>query len=251
MSIAFTGGGRVQRVTAIPSLASAFSACGFVKLSSAPSGYGAFFELFKGTSPQQQLTVGHEGGGTDLAAYVNFTGSGGLVTMSTGWVWIAIRSTGGTVTVASSLLASGSWDDTTDFTLSTDFAPTHLTLGGNIYGENAFNTLIFGWKVWNEARSLADLLTQKASLTAVSASGILSAHDMDGPDLAADLVADTGGATANLTAEGIGISYDAAQPTLGASTPVSITGGGDLPLSAPASSTVPPWVVRFNRRFRR
>lgn len=252
MSISFSGGGRVQRVLAIPSLASAFSAGGWVKLTGDPSGYGAFFELFKGSAPEQQLTVGHAGGSTKrLAAYVNGTGSNNVIDLGSLWVWLALRSTGGTVTVAVSKLATSGWDVTTDFTLSTDFTPTHLTIGGNIYEENAYNFITAGWKVWNEARTLADLLTQKDSLTPVSSSLLLSRHDMDGNDLDDDSTADAGGADAYLYTEGTGVAYSSDFPVIGGVSPVGITGGGTLPLSAAGSSTIPPWPVRAGRRQRR
>lgn len=252
MSIATNGSGNVGRTTALPSSSTAFTVCGWVRATSlaASSGYNSVCEISIPGTNQIHLVYANNG---QLQVYWNYgaavntaLGAPGLGT----WVFWAMTQSGGTANVYWTTEASSTWTTAAQITTSAQtFTPTSITFGApTFFGGEGLDGVHALMKVWNAALSSAQLLTQKGQTAPVTATNLLSSHLTDGPDLAADLVADAGGSTANLTSGGTGNVYSSAYPSFPAGSSVLLTGSATLPLTVPIFASPPPLIRKKQRR---
>lgn len=233
MSIEHVGTGRIVRSTALPTTSTAFTVCGWARITGTRTGFSSLFELLNTGVSGTQINFGVLTGSTTLQLYVGEGGATSGAIHDPGadaWFFWAITQSSGDLTLYIADEASTTWDATWSTTsvpyTAPTFTPNLLCLGGanNTVEPSLSICSLVG--VWNEGKTSGYLLGQKqledASDTGAS---LLSYHVMDGADLSADLTADRG-TSANFTTAGTGTVYSALYPTVGA----SITGTFEIPV---------------------
>lgn len=225
MSIQHVGTGRVVRTTALPtSAAGGFTACGWARLTGTRAGFSSLFEMLNTGISGTQINLGVISNTTEIQLYI---GEGGATSGSIfdpgvdEWFFWGISQSGGELSLYLAAEASTAWDATWSASsvpyTAPNFTPNHIGYGGanNTVEPSLSICTLMG--LWNEGKTSSFLLGQKAlSDAGDTGATLLAFHVADGADLTADLAADRGGSSANLTAAGTGTVYSALYPTFGA-----------------------------------
>lgn len=217
MAIRFNSASYLTRATALPASSSAFSACGWSKIHSQQP-VGCIWKINE--YDVGQVFIGTITTNTGLSVVISFGVDGSYPLYNPGtntWFWWAIKQTGTQVKVMVAAAAATSWSASWTSNLGTAFAPDRMEVGGSELDEFSDTTIAL-LKVWDAVLTDDQLLAQKALLAPVVTDDLLSSHLMDGANVAADIVADIGGGTADFTLTGTGTTYDSAYPLTGVGT---------------------------------
>ncbi|RPH43236.1 MAG: hypothetical protein EHM87_14325 [Burkholderiales bacterium] len=232
MSIRFNGASRASRTTVLFANANSFTACGWARINSGTL-TGAIFKTNRPSAPSGQIFVGNIAGSTDISIVVNFGADGAYPAYTptvNQWFFWAITQSGANINAYFAPLGAAVWAATWSSSAGTSFVPDVIDVGGTAANE-FFNGSVALYKVWDGVLTSGQLFSQMEQTAPITATGLVSSHLMDGPDVSADLVADAGGASANLALTGTGTTYDSAYP-LSTSSTVAVSS------ATPAGATV-------------